>query len=154
MYFQAAVSDDGIAPARLIDEPNAVVARLQNSEGAALQAVMRYRAETAPDGTTAWAYDEPRFIELPALHVVADVSLVSLSGERPGGYLWSSEPLRVVSADGAVGVTTNGQGNATPTSPFLLKGTTLRFSRRTASTHVFACSSDTPHAARAGTHLR
>jgi hypothetical protein len=112
VYFQAAVSDDGISPARSIEDPNAVIARLQNSEGAALQAIMRYRADTAPDGTTAWAYDEPHFTELQAMHVIADVSLVSISAERPEGYLWSSEPLSVVSADSAVGVTTNGGGNA------------------------------------------
>lgn len=112
VYFHASVSDDGVSATRSNQEPNAVVARLKNSEGAAMQALMRYRADTAHDGSTAWVYDEPLFTALPALHVVASVNLVSISDERPEGFLWSPDPLSVVSADGAFGVTTNEQGNA------------------------------------------
>ena len=57
VFFQAALSnDDGMAPDCSVRDPNAVIARLQNSAGAALQAVMRYRADTAHDRTMAWAY--------------------------------------------------------------------------------------------------
>lgn len=111
VFFHASVSDDGISPTRSSREPNAIVGRLANSEGAAMQALVRYRAGTV-DGLTIWSYDEPQIVAIPALHLIATLRLVSISAERPDGFHWSAEPLRPVSADGTIGMTTNGQGNA------------------------------------------
>lgn len=112
VYFHAAVSDDGVSPVSPDQRINAVIARLQNSEGDAMQALMRYHAATTSDGSAVWTYDEPVFIKIPALHLVASVSLAWISGDRPESFLWSSDPLRVVSADGIFAITTNGQGDA------------------------------------------
>ena len=64
------------------------------------------------DASTEVPPPAPRPAPVSPLRIRDDVSVLSISEDRPQDFLWGQDPLVAVSADGVVGMTTNGRGNA------------------------------------------